>query len=273
MLVMSVAIVAFAAIAYVNWVAMREENAERDMVRQKLSDHVQKLKADREYKAQYFYRLLHDERFAERIIREKLGFVGKNEIVFRFDDSDPIGVEMGGEAISNVSMENSETDSLDGLAEDFGRSQLHAPEPRESILSRLMFWRHEAAQPSSDYKPSKGGAGDDSVPQIEIDLLEQSADKNMAAAKEAQKREEESAMVQVKFSFGSDMGKTQEGGEKTDGGRAFDASDFTVSQRHSGSLIPHDSKKVSNIKIGRGTSGSKGYKRPGNIRKIRFNSN
>ncbi|MFR6032142.1 MAG: FtsB family cell division protein [Bacilli bacterium] len=94
MLIMSVAIVAFAAIAYVNWVAMREENAERDMVRQKLFDHVQKLKADKEYKTQYFYRLLHDEKFAERIIREKLGFVGKDEIVFRFEDSNPVGVEI-----------------------------------------------------------------------------------------------------------------------------------------------------------------------------------
>ena len=45
------------------------------------------LSRERQYKEEYYYRLLHDKDFKERVIREKLGYVGKRELVFRFDDS------------------------------------------------------------------------------------------------------------------------------------------------------------------------------------------
>ena len=273
MLIMSVAIVAFAAIAYVNWVAMREENAERDMVRQKLFDHVQKLKADKEYKTQYFYRLLHDEKFAERIIREKLGFVGKDEIVFRFEDSNPVGVEIAAGNKPEAASENSGGDSLEDLAEDFKQRQLYGSEPRESLLSRMMFWRHETSPSSSGANSPGGGSPEDSVPEIKIDMLEQSADKNMAAAKEAQKRDEENATVQVNFSFGSASGGHGEESKDASAGKIFGESDFTASQRPSGELIPSNSNKTSAIKIGRGSYNSKVSKHSGGIKKIRFQSN
>ncbi len=278
MLIMSIAIVAFAAIAYVNWLAMREENAEREMVRKKLSDHLENLKAEREYKTQYFYRLLHDEKFAERIIREKLGFVGKDEIVFRFDDSNPVGIEMGagsmgGKPVSNAA--SGDDNSAENLAEDFRRGQLYDSEPRESILSRLMFWRHRVSPQSASGGTVDEDDSGEQIPQINIDLLEQTAEKNMAAAKAAQKREEENATVQIKFSLDPyDSEKNEDLGEgETEEKRSFETSDFMSSQRHSGALVPFGSQKTSTIKVGGGSSNSRGEKRPGSVKKIRFQSN
>lgn len=56
--------------------------SETELVRQ-----IDALSKERQYKEEYFYRLMHDKSFKERIIREKLGYVGKRELVFRFDDS------------------------------------------------------------------------------------------------------------------------------------------------------------------------------------------
>jgi len=52
-----------------------------------LAMQIEALAKERQFKEEYYYRLLHDRRFKERLIREKLGYVGPKELVFRFDDA------------------------------------------------------------------------------------------------------------------------------------------------------------------------------------------
>ena len=50
-----------------------------------LKDKAAKIKADNEFKKEYFERVATDEDFAARVVRETLGYVGENEIIFKFD--------------------------------------------------------------------------------------------------------------------------------------------------------------------------------------------
>ena len=84
---------AMACLFYVKWLGVREENIERRLDESRLRYNVAKLSDEKAYKEEYYYRLVHDDAFAERVIREKLGFVGKNELVFRFKDSTPVSVD------------------------------------------------------------------------------------------------------------------------------------------------------------------------------------
>ncbi len=52
-----------------------------------LQAQIDALSNDKAQKEEYYFRLLHDDKFRERIIREKLGYAAPKEIVFRFDDS------------------------------------------------------------------------------------------------------------------------------------------------------------------------------------------
>ncbi len=83
--------VATAVVLYDSYSRLREQNAESLLDESKLAYRIDKLEAERQYKREYYYRLVHDDDFAERVIREKLGYVGQNEIVFRFKDSTPLG--------------------------------------------------------------------------------------------------------------------------------------------------------------------------------------
>lgn len=44
------------------------------------------LRAAQQYREQYLRLMLEDAEFLERVVREKLGYVGPNETVFYFDD-------------------------------------------------------------------------------------------------------------------------------------------------------------------------------------------
>lgn len=68
---------------------------ERVLYEQKLEYQENSLEKDRNYKREYYYRLLHDEKFAQRVIREKLGFADPRDIVFRFEDSVPTTIDDG----------------------------------------------------------------------------------------------------------------------------------------------------------------------------------
>ena len=84
---------AMSILLYTTWSHVREKNAEHHQDELRLLRRLNKLKADKEYNTEYYNRLIHDENFAEHVIREGLGVVGKDEIVFRFKDSTPLNLE------------------------------------------------------------------------------------------------------------------------------------------------------------------------------------
>ncbi len=101
-ILMLAALLAFAAAAaYIGWRNMREENTELELGRMRLEEQKAALEAEKAYKQEYFSRLLYDEEFAARIIREKLGFADPDEIIFRFEDSSPTASDMLGNAAAD----------------------------------------------------------------------------------------------------------------------------------------------------------------------------
>lgn len=73
-ILMLAALLAFAAAAaYIGWRNMREENTELELGRMRLEEQKAALEAEKAYKQEYFSRLLYDEEFAARIIRENSG--------------------------------------------------------------------------------------------------------------------------------------------------------------------------------------------------------
>ena len=51
-----------------------------------LNGEMEKLRKENAYHEEFYNRLMKDEIFAERVIRETLGYSGDKEIVFKFDD-------------------------------------------------------------------------------------------------------------------------------------------------------------------------------------------
>ncbi len=86
---------ATAVFIFAKWRGLREENEEIARDESKLSYRIKSLEDELAYKREYYTRLLHDDKFTERVIREKLGFVGPNELVFRFEDSGFVKVDGG----------------------------------------------------------------------------------------------------------------------------------------------------------------------------------
>lgn len=257
MLMLAVAIVAFATLAYVGWVGMREENRETAMSLEKLTRHMQKLEADKEYKKEYFYRLLHDQRFADHVIREKLGFVGDGEIVFRFEDSNPVeidGVPVAKESPAKQSAAPTQSEQID-KSQNY---QYSSDVRRESMLDRLMFWKYQSVEDDSDENP----APQKSAPELRIDLLAEDADKAEAKTSPA---EPSAKRPEVNFSMpdnnAQSAGKTSESD--------LNASSFTKAHTEAGELKESDSK-IYSLKLGASTGGSSGRTAHGSIKEIKF---
>lgn len=79
-----------AGVSYVGWRNMREENTELELGKMRLDDQKKSLLSEKEYKQEYYRRLIFDEAFAARVIREKMGFAEPDEIIFRFEDTNPL---------------------------------------------------------------------------------------------------------------------------------------------------------------------------------------
>jgi len=260
MLILAVAIVAIAATAYVNWVAMREENAERELTRQKLVDHVKKLTSDKAYKKEYFYRLLHDEKFADRIIRDKLGFVGKNEIVFRFEDTRPVGIDSSEGPMTLPSGATSEPDAA-ALDNDIRNTvKAAASNQQESLLSRLLFWKNKTSDGKTE--SPKDTVNDATSPEVRIDMLEESARKNAEIAKAANVNSSKNngSYKEIKINF--DISKTAKNPSSLPASVDTDTSvisadEFMSAQKNSGELRDADTRASVTLKIGSGSSSSK----------------
>lgn len=140
---------------------MNEENEELRTTEKKLSNQIEKLSHERDYKREYYHRLLYDEKFAERIIRQKLGFSNPDEIVFRFEESAPVRVSdpfapkpnaptPTYNAAATATAETSQTFSekaFNSAKQDSNKlGQADAQDapaaPKEkSLVDYLMFWR------------------------------------------------------------------------------------------------------------------------------------
>lgn len=64
------------------WIERAELRDKADSLERVAAD----IASDNAYKKEYHTRLATDQEFAERVIRETLGYAAKNEIVFKFDD-------------------------------------------------------------------------------------------------------------------------------------------------------------------------------------------
>lgn len=151
---------AMACLFYVKWLGVREENIERRLDESRLRYNVAKLSDEKAYKEEYYYRLVHDDAFAERVIREKLGFVGKNELVFRFKDSTPLSVDtnFGRTVVRNA--ENQPRETADSKAEGeqpAPQAQTEGqaePAAEKSILRRLFSTSDEQKKEEAQEQPS-----------------------------------------------------------------------------------------------------------------------
>lgn len=133
-ILMLCALLAFsAAMSYVGWRNMREENTELELSRQRLAEQKKNLADEKAYKEEYFNRLLYDEYFAARKIREKLGLASPDEIIFRFEDSTPTSADTDEPSIPMPEAGEAEM-SAEQKAERDGASDL-----RKTLFERIFF--------------------------------------------------------------------------------------------------------------------------------------
>lgn len=151
---------AMACLFYVKWLGVREENIERRLDESRLRYNVAKLSDEKAYKEEYYYRLVHDDAFAERVIREKLGFVGKNELVFRFKDSTPVSVDtnFGRTVVRNAENRPRETDASktegEQPAPQAQAEEKSEPAAEKSILRKLFSSADESKKEEAQEQPS-----------------------------------------------------------------------------------------------------------------------
>ena len=88
-----------AAFFYSQWRGMMQENAELRASLDSLRGKAGELRKEWEFKNEYYNRLVSDDEFAERVIREKLGYAYPGDIVFRFKDSEPADIDDNAESL------------------------------------------------------------------------------------------------------------------------------------------------------------------------------
>lgn len=155
-ILMLCALLAFsAAMSYVGWRNMREENTELELSRQRLAEQKKNLADEKAYKEEYFNRLLYDDDFAARKIREKLGLARPDEIVFRFEDSTPTAADS--EESSAPILEAGEAEmSAEQKAERDGASDL-----RKTLFERIFLTLKDSGG-DGDEAEEADEAGEDS---------------------------------------------------------------------------------------------------------------
>ena len=148
-----------AAVSYVGWRNMREENTELELSRQRLAEQKQNLSDEKAYKEEYFNRLLYDDDFAARKIREKLGLARPDEIVFRFEDSTPTAADS--EESSAPILEAGEPEmSAEQKAERDGASDL-----RKTLFERI-FLTLKDSDGEGDETRKADEAGEEAEPSV-----------------------------------------------------------------------------------------------------------
>ena len=159
-ILMLCALLAFsAAMSYVGWRNMREENTELELSRQRLAEQKKNLADEKAYKEEYFNRLLYDEYFAARKIREKLGLARPDEIVFRFEDSTPTSADTDEPSIPMPEAGEAEM-SAEQKAERDGASDL-----RKTLFERI-FLTLKDSDGEGDETRKADEAGEEAEPSV-----------------------------------------------------------------------------------------------------------
>ena len=159
-ILMLCALLAFsAAMSYVGWRNMREENTELELSRQRLAEQKKNLADEKAYKEEYFNRLLYDEYFAARKIREKLGLASPDEIIFRFEDSTPTSADTDEPNIPMPEAGEAEM-SAEQKAERDGASDL-----RKTLFERIFFSLRNSGG-DGDEAEEDGEAGEEAEPSV-----------------------------------------------------------------------------------------------------------
>lgn len=105
---------------YSKWRGATAENAELDASRQRLRAEIDGLQKEWERKNEYYNRLVSDGEFAERVIREKLGYAYPEDIVFRFKDTAASDIDDGFEKSDPVERRDEEISFFDSVLVFFG---------------------------------------------------------------------------------------------------------------------------------------------------------
>ena len=159
-ILMLCALLAFsAAMSYVGWRNMREENTELELSRQRLAEQKKNLADEKAYKEEYFNRLLYDEYFAARKIREKLGLASPDEIIFRFEDSTPTSADTDEPSIPMPEAGEAEM-SAEQKAERDGASDL-----RKTLFERI-FLTLKDSDGEGDETRKADEAGEEAEPSV-----------------------------------------------------------------------------------------------------------
>ena len=159
-ILMLCALLAFsAAMSYVGWRNMREENTELELSRQRLAEQKKNLADEKAYKEEYFNRLLYDEYFAARKIREKLGLASPDEIIFRFEDSTPTSADTDEPSIPMPEAGEAEM-SAEQKAERDGASDL-----RKTLFERI-FLSLKDSDGEGDETRKADEAGEEAEPSV-----------------------------------------------------------------------------------------------------------
>lgn len=187
------------------YMGMKEENDELRLTEEKLSYQIKKLARERDYKREYFQRLLYDEDFAARVIRQKLGFANPDEIVFRFEGSRPVGVydpyspqtpqkknPKDEPKESDPESESSSDIIADNDEQPHSKNQL-APRSK-SLLDYLKFWNSssDSAAENVARNPQKDEASETiEIPKIElVDTKKKAESAKIASQTTAEKIDE-----------------------------------------------------------------------------------
>ena len=71
---------------FIVWTQTRREFQHFEQERLEAEMELDKLRGEREVKEAYLRSFLGDPEFVERVIRERMGYVGADEVVFRFEN-------------------------------------------------------------------------------------------------------------------------------------------------------------------------------------------
>ena len=163
-LIIAALLMLIAGIGFVLWRGVSDARAINDELRldeQKLLYRLKSLAEEKAYKQEYYFRLIHDDNFADRVIRQKLGFIGQGELVFKFDDSSPVSIEDPFE--SRVAPRLDVKDKSDTSGMEMAVKDENAP-MREFVIEQVKI--EPIRLPNSGVKPAAGAnsAADSRLP-------------------------------------------------------------------------------------------------------------
>ncbi len=120
---------------YSEWSGVKEENSHLIELKHKLEQKYKTLQNEEEIKREYYNRLISDPKFAERVIKESLGYAEPNDIVIRFKDSEPADINSSSKKVEpelRVDMTNA-SDVANGNNKNSASENIATQQPPENV--------------------------------------------------------------------------------------------------------------------------------------------